>query len=61
LLERLLREGEISPSDYLQQLKQTLDTQLAGAELEARVWRSWADYLAATGQLDRWARLDGTP
>jgi cobalt-zinc-cadmium efflux system outer membrane protein len=61
LLERLLREGELSPSDYLQQLKQTLDTQLAGAELEARVWRSWADYLAATGQLDRWAGLDGTP
>lgn len=61
LLERLLREGELSPSDYLQQLKQTLDTQLAGAELEARVWRSWTDYLASTGQLERWAGLDGTP
>lgn len=61
LLERLLREGELSPSDYLVQLRQTLDTQLAGAELEARVWRAWTDYLAATGQLERWAGLDATP
>lgn len=61
LLERLWREGELSTTDYLLQLKQTLDTQLAGAELEARLWRSYTDYLAATGQLERWAGLEGTP
>lgn len=61
LLERLWREGELSTADYLLQLKQTLDTQLAGAELEARLWRSYADYLAATGQLERWAGLEGNP
>jgi len=61
LLERLWREGEVSTADYLLQLNQTLDTQLAGAELEARLWRSYADYLAATGQLERWAGLEGTP
>ena len=61
LLERLWREGELSTADYLLQLKQTLDTQLAGAELEARLWRSYTDYLAATGQLERWAGLEGTP
>lgn len=61
LLERLWREGELSTSDYLLQLRQTLDTAQAGAELEARVWRSYADYLAATGQLERWAGLEGTP
>lgn len=61
LLERLWREGELSTANYLQQLKQTLDTQLAGAELEARLWRSCTDYLAATGQLERWAGLEGTP
>jgi cobalt-zinc-cadmium efflux system outer membrane protein len=60
-LERLWREGELSTADYLQQLKQTLDTQLAGAELEARLWRSYTDYLAATGQLERWAGLEGAP
>jgi cobalt-zinc-cadmium efflux system outer membrane protein len=61
LLERLWRQGELSTSDYLLQLKQSLDTQLTGAELEARLWRSYADYLAATGQLERWAGLETTP
>ena len=61
LLERLWREGELSTADYLLQLKQTLDTALAGAELEARVWRTYTDYLAATGQLERWAGLEGSP
>jgi cobalt-zinc-cadmium efflux system outer membrane protein len=61
LLERLLREGELSPSDYLVQLRQTLDTQLAGAELEARTWRTFTAYLAATGQLECWAGLQATP
>ena len=61
LLERLWREGELSTADYLLQLKQTLETALAGAELEARLWRSYTDYLAATGQLERWSGLEGTP
>ncbi|MDE2381192.1 MAG: TolC family protein [Xanthomonadaceae bacterium] len=60
LLERMWREGELSTADYLQQLKQTLDTQLAGAELEARLWRTGTDYLAATGQLEAWLGLEGT-
>ena len=61
LLERLLRQGELAPSEYLLQLRQTLDTELAGADLEARVWRAYTDYLAATGQLDCWAGLEATP
>ncbi|WP_197427125.1 TolC family protein [Noviluteimonas gilva] len=61
LLERLWREGELSTADYLLQLKQSLDTELARAELQARTWRAYADYLAATGQLERWAGLEGTP
>ncbi len=61
LLEKLWREGELSTADYLLQLKQTLDTQLAGAELQARLWRTYADYLAATGRLEDWAGLERTP
>lgn len=61
LLERLWREGELSTADYLLQLRQTLDTALAGAELEARLWRGYADYLAATGQLERWSGLERSP
>lgn len=55
LLERLWRAGELSTADYLIQLKQSLDTALAGADLQGRLWRSYVDALYATGQLDAWA------
>jgi cobalt-zinc-cadmium efflux system outer membrane protein len=60
LLERLWRAGEMSTSDYLLQLQQTLDTALAGADLEGRAWASLTDYLVATGQLDAWLGLAAT-
>ena len=58
LLERLWRAGEISTADYLIQLKQTLDTALAGADLRGRLWRSYVDTLYSTGQLDTWVGFD---
>jgi len=58
LLERLWRAGELSTADYLLQLKQTLDTTLAGAALEGQLWRRATDYLAATGQLEAWLGMD---
>jgi cobalt-zinc-cadmium efflux system outer membrane protein len=58
LLERLWRAGEISTADYLIQLKQSLDTALAGADLHGRLWRSYIDALYATGQLDAWVGFD---
>lgn len=61
LLEKLWREGELSTADYVLQLKQGLDTRLAGAELQARLWRTWTDYLAATGRLEAWAGLETMP
>jgi cobalt-zinc-cadmium efflux system outer membrane protein len=58
LLERLWRAGEISTADYLIQLKQSLDTALAGADLRGRLWRSYVDALYSTGQLDVWVGFD---
>ena len=58
LLERLWRAGEISTADYLIQLKQTLDTALAGADLRGRLWRSYVDALYSTGELDAWVGFD---
>jgi cobalt-zinc-cadmium efflux system outer membrane protein len=58
LLERLWRAGEISAADYLIQLKQALDTALAGADLRGRLWRSYVDALYSTGQLDAWVGFD---
>lgn len=57
LLERLWRAGEISTSDYLVQLKQSLDTALSALALESQAWQAWLDYLAAAGRLADW--LDG--
>lgn len=57
LLEQLWRAGEISTSDYLVQLKQSLDTALSGQELESQTWQAWFDYLTAAGRLTDW--LDG--
>jgi cobalt-zinc-cadmium efflux system outer membrane protein len=58
LLERLWRAGDISTADYLIQLKQSLDTALAGADLRGRLWRSYVDALYSTGQLDAWVGFD---
>ena len=57
LLEKLWRAGEISTSDYLVQLKQSLDTALSGLELESQAWQAWFDYLTAAGRLNDW--IDG--
>ena len=58
LLDKLWQAGEISTSDYLVQLKQSLDTALSGIALESQTWQAWFDYLAASGRLTEW--VDGT-
>jgi len=57
LLQKLWEAGEIGTSDYLVQLKQSLDTELAAAGLRSRVWQAWADWLAASGGLSAWLGL----
>ncbi len=61
LLERLWRASEISTSDYLVQLKQSLDTALSGLQLQSRTWQAWFDYLSSSGRLIDWLgkRLPG--
>jgi len=58
LLERLWQAGEIGTSEYLVQLKQSLDSALAGADLHGRLWRAYVDALYASGRLDAWAGFD---
>lgn len=54
LLERLWRAGELGTTDYLIQLQQTLNTRIAGAELQGGLWRAWIDWQAASGQVFEW-------
>ncbi len=57
LLERLWRAGELSTSDYLVQLKQTLDTRTAAVELRGSLWQAWFEWLAASGKTEFWLGL----
>jgi cobalt-zinc-cadmium efflux system outer membrane protein len=58
LLVKLWQAGEITTSDYLLQLKQSLDTAVSGVALQSQAWQAWFDYLAAAGRLPAW--IDGT-
>ncbi len=54
LLEALWQAGEMSTTDYLLQVQQTLDTQIAGVRLQGDLWGTWVDWLSASGTLDTW-------
>lgn len=54
LLERLWQAGELSTADYLLQLDQTLETRASALELRGQLWRSWFDWLDASGQFADW-------
>lgn len=61
LLQKLWDAGEISTADYLVQLKQSLDTELTATGLRTRVWQAFADWLAASAQLEHWLGVDDAP
>ena len=56
-VDRLARQrqvGDISATNYLLQLKQRLDTYLAGVELLQHAWKDWVYWLEATGRWEAW-------
>ncbi len=57
LLKRLWETGEISATDYLVQLQQTLSTQASAVELQGAAWSAWIAWLEASGQTERWLGL----
>lgn len=54
LLNRLWAAGELSTTDYLVQLKQRVDSQIAGAKLKGEAWQAWFSLMKHSGQLNRW-------
>ncbi len=54
LLRRLWEAGELSTTDYLVQLQQTLDTRESALDLRAALWRAWFEWLMASGQIESW-------
>lgn len=54
LLNRLWTAGELSTTNYLVQLKQRIDSQIAGVELSGKAWQSWFSVMETSGQLTTW-------
>tara|TARA_R110001592_G_scaffold31482_1_gene110929 strand:+ start:3085 stop:4302 length:1218 start_codon:yes stop_codon:yes gene_type:complete len=54
ILDRKFKVGELSATDYLVQIEQALDTQVAAEELHSKVWQSWFAWLAASGTVEQW-------
>lgn len=54
LLWRLWEAGELSTTEFLVQLRQTLDTRESALELRAALWRAWFEWLTASGQIENW-------
>ena len=59
-IRRLWEAGEISTTDYLVQLRQTLDVQGSALDLRRTLWRAWFEWMSASGQVDAWLGGEGT-
>ena len=53
-LRRLWQAGELSTTDYLVQLKQSLDTSESALELRSAIWRAWFEWMIASGDIKDW-------
>ncbi len=53
-LQLLWESGEISTTEFLLQIQQTLDTRDSILLLEQRVWSAWLEWLLASGTIDNW-------
>ena len=56
-LRRLWQAGDLSTSDYLGQIGQTIDVRESVLDLHGQVWQAWFEWLLASGQVDAWLGL----
>ena len=61
LLKQLWESGELSTTDYLVQLQQTLKTRSAAIALQQSAWDAWTDWLQASAQLHHWLAIKAQP
>lgn len=54
ILNRLWNAGELSTTDYIIQLKQRIDSQIAGIELKKEAWDSWFELTKNSDYLNTW-------
>jgi len=56
LIQTIWKSGEMSTSDYLIQSKQNVDAQETAVELSTQMWKSWLEWLVASGQIEQWIK-----
>jgi len=61
LLQQLWQVGELNGAEYLVQTRQALATRARAMELKGQLWRAWAQWLAASGEIGRWLRAVQRP
>lgn len=57
-LQDLWEAGELSTSEFLLQVQQTLDTRATAVSLKQDVFEAWLAWLSASGLIDQWLQLE---
>lgn len=60
-LRLLWQAGELSTSDFLVQMSQTIDSGDSALALRQTLWDAWFEWLAASNQIIYWISLDSDP
>ncbi|MBI5461461.1 MAG: TolC family protein [Gammaproteobacteria bacterium] len=53
-LESLWQAGELSATDYLVQVQQSIDAEIQALRVWSTAWNAWFDWLTASGGVDAW-------
>lgn len=57
-LQRLWETGELTTTDYVVQLSETLAVKESALDLRESVWLAWIEWLMASGQIEAWLEVD---
>lgn len=57
-LQRLWETGEVTTTDYVVQLTQTLEVRKNALDLNELLWQAWFRWLVASGQIDAWLGVE---
>jgi len=57
-LQQLYEAGELSTTEFLLQIQQTLDTRESALILHQNTWAAWLDWLASSGKIADWLKLE---
>jgi len=58
LIKQLWLASDMNATEYLLQLKQVLETQVAGLELRNQLWRVAFDWMSLTASIDDWLNIN---